>query len=60
MEDSENHRKKLKEDLAIMEEKIGNLGQKLFDADKQQGEALHILEAQVRQFSSDRTFMRNE
>lgn len=60
LEDSENHRRKLKEDLQLKDDELGELRQKLFDFEKQQEEELRIREAQVRQFSFGREFMRNE
>lgn len=60
LEDSENHRRKLKEDLQLKDDDLGDLRQKLFDLEKQQEEELRIREAQVRQFSFGREFMKNE
>ena len=60
MDDSDEHRGKLKEDITIRDEELGNLRQELFDFKKQHEEELRIREAQVTQFSFGREFMRNE
>ena len=57
MEDSENHRRKLKEDLVLKDDELREMQQHLFDLNKQQQEENRIHEAQVRQFSFGREFM---
>ena len=48
MKESDEHITKLKEDVRIREEELGNLRQELYDFKKQYEEELRIREAQVR------------